>query len=130
MRLNGERGLGIIDTLIVLVLISVFIGVLIPKYERTAREAQEVALRMSLSNIRMAIQVYVLTQRRIPSDLQELLKERYVLPTKEGTIFTDQYLKTSAVDESGRPIDPFGKPFGYEPASGRVYSTTRGYETW
>ncbi|MBI3610607.1 MAG: hypothetical protein HY204_07905 [Nitrospirae bacterium] len=130
MRLKGEQGLGIIDTLIVVVLISIFMGVLIPKYQRMAQEARGVALQISLGNIRKAVQIYVLTKQRIPADLRDLMRERYIVPIKEGTIFTDQYLKTLALDEAGYPVDPFGNRYGYEPAIGRVYSTTKGYEKW
>ncbi|HUK55951.1 MAG TPA: type II secretion system protein [Nitrospiria bacterium] len=130
MRLKGEQGLGIIDTLIVVVLISIFIGVLIPKYQRMAQAAREAALQISLGNLRKAVQVYVLTRQKIPADLKDLMREHYTLPIKEGTLFTDQYLKTKALDESGNPVDPFGNPFGYDPSNGRVYSTTKGYEKW
>jgi len=128
MRLKGEQGLGIVDTLIVVVLISVFMGVLIPKYQRMAQEAREVAMQISIGNIRKAIQVYVLTKQKIPGDLRDLIREQYVVPMKEGTIFTDQYLKTAAMDEAGYPVDPFGNRYGYEPSNGRVYSTTKGFE--
>ncbi|MBI3595848.1 MAG: type II secretion system protein [Nitrospirae bacterium] len=130
MRLKGEQGLGIVDTLIVLVLISIFIGVLLPKYQRMAQEAREVALQISLGNIRKAMQMYVLTKQKIPTDLRVLMNERYAFPIKEGTIFTDQYLKAIALDEAGYPMDPFGNRFGYDPSNGRVYSTTKGYEKW
>jgi type II secretory pathway pseudopilin PulG len=130
MRLKGEQGLGIIDTLIVVVLISIFFGVLIPKYQRMAREAREVALQISLGNIRKAIQVYVLTQQKIPADLRDLIREKYIFPIQEGTVFTDQYLKTNALDPAGYPVDPFGNRYGYDPKIGRLYSMTQGYEKW
>jgi len=130
MRLKGEQGLGIVDTLIVVVLISIFIGVLIPKYQRVAEEARVTAMRLSIDNLRKAVQVYALTQHKIPGDLRVLMQERFTYPIKEGTIFTDQYLKTNALDEAGYPVDPFGHRFGYDPANGRVYSTTKGYERW
>ncbi|HTN44353.1 MAG TPA: type II secretion system protein [Nitrospiria bacterium] len=130
MRFKGEQGLGIVDTLIVVVLISIFIGVLLPKYQRVAQEARETAMQMSLGNLRKAIQVYQLTRQKIPADLKVLVQERFIFPIKEGTIFTDQYLKTNALDEAGYPVDPFGHRFGYDPANGRVYSTTKGYERW
>jgi type II secretory pathway pseudopilin PulG len=130
MRLKGEQGLGIIDTLIVVVLISILMGVLLPKYQRMAQEAREVALQISLGNIRKAIQVYVLTQQKIPTDLRDLIRERFVFPIKEGTVFTDQYLKTLALDVDGYPIDPFGNRYGYDPKIGWLYSTTKGYEKW
>ena len=130
MRLKGEQGLGIIDTLIVVVLISVFMGVLIPKYQRMAQEAREVAMQISIGNIRKAIQVYVLTKQKIPADIRDLIREQYVVPMNKGTIFTDQYLKTATLDEAGYPIDPFGNRYGYNPVNGLVYSTTTGYEKW
>jgi len=130
MRLKGEQGLGIIDTLIVVVLISVFMGVLIPKYQRMAQEAREVAMQISIGNIRKAIQVYVLTKQKIPADIRDLIREQYVVPMNKGTIFTDQYLKTATLDEAGYPIDPFGNRYGYDPKIGRLYSTTKGYEKW
>ena len=130
MRLKGEQGLGIVDTLIVVVLISVLIGVLIPKYQRIAQEARETALQISLGNIRKAIQVYVLTKQKVPADLKVLMNEKYTVPFKEGTFFTDEYLKTNALDTAGYPVDPFGNRFGYDASNGRVYSTTKGYERW
>ena len=130
MRLKGEQGLGIVDTLIVVVLISIFIGVLIPKYERMAQVARETALQISLGNIRKAVQVYVLTKQRIPADLKVLMNEQYTVPFKGGGLFSDQYLRTNALDPTGFPVDPFGNRFGYDASNGRVYSTTKGYERW
>lgn len=127
---HGEKGLGIIDTVVVLVLISILIGVLIPKYQRMAREAQEVALQISLGNIRKSIQGYILTQQKIPADLRDLMRERFVFPIQGGTIFTDQYLKTLSLDDEGYPTDPFGNRYGYDASRGLVYSTTKGYEKW
>ncbi|MBI3812685.1 MAG: type II secretion system protein [Nitrospirae bacterium] len=130
MRLKGEQGLGIVDTLIVVVLISIFMGVLLPKYQRMAQEAREVALQISLGNIRKAIQLYVLTRQKIPADLRDLIREKYIFPIQEGTVFSDQYLKANALDNTGYPVDPFGNRYGYDPNIGRLYSTTKGYEKW
>lgn len=104
--------------------------VLIPRYQRMAREARETALRMGLINIRTSIQLYVLLNNNPPEDLKELLGKRYIIPTKEGTIFNDQYLRGLAVDSEGYPIDPFGNRYSYEPKEGRVSSTTEGHEKW
>ncbi|MBI5756299.1 MAG: hypothetical protein HZA12_05175 [Nitrospirae bacterium] len=126
----NEKGLGIIDTIIVCLLISIMFVVLIPRYQRMAREARETALRMGLINIRTSIQLYVMLNNKPPEDLKELLGKRYIIPTKEGTIFNDQYLKGLAMDSEGYPIDPFGNRYSYEPKAGRVSSTTEGYEKW
>lgn len=126
----NEKGLGIIETIIVCLLVAILFGVLIPKYQRMARDAREVALRMGLTNIRTAIQLYTLLNTRPPEDLKELLGKRYLIPTKDGTIFNDQYLKTLALDNEGYPIDPFGNRYIYDPKDGRVSSKTKGYEGW
>ena len=130
MRIKGEQGFGIIDTLITLVLISIFIVVLIPKYQRTAQVARETALKMGLQNIRMAVGVYRMVNHRYPDDLQDLVNKRYVLPVREDTIFTQEYLRSAAVDRDGKLLDPFGNPYRYDRAGGHVAATTRGYESW
>lgn len=126
----NEKGLGIIETIIVCLLIAIFFVVLIPRYERVARDARETALRMGLTNIRSSIQLYVMLNNRPPESLKELLGKRYLVPTKEGTIFTDQYLRALAMDKDGYPIDPFGNRYSYEPKYGKISSTTKGYERW
>jgi hypothetical protein len=85
---------------------------------------------MSLASLRQAVTVYQLTRQHAPVDLKALIAERYVVPTKEGTIFTDHYVKLAALDADGFPIDPFGNRYGYDPATGVVRATTRGYEAW
>jgi hypothetical protein len=78
----------------------------------------------------MSIQLYHMLNGRYPADLKELLTKRFLMPTKEGTIFSDQYLKSRALDQNGYPVDPFGQRYLYNPALGRVTSSTRGYENW
>jgi type II secretory pathway pseudopilin PulG len=128
--LKEESGLGIIDTLVALMVIAVLIGVMLPRFERMAEEAREAALRIGLDNIQKAVTVYVLINHRIPSDLKYLMRERVIIPVREDTIFTTEYLKTLAVDEEGYPVDPFGNRYAYDSATGRVSSTTEGYEEW
>lgn len=128
--LRNEAGLGIIDTLVVVIVISVLIGVALPKYQQTVQQAREVALQVSLASIRKAVQVYVLLKGRPPADIRDLLAERYIFATKDDTIFSGQYLKSLALDQHGYPVDPFGGRFGYDAANGRVYATTTGYATW
>jgi type II secretory pathway pseudopilin PulG len=127
---TGEKGLGIIDTLIVLVLISILIGVVIPKYQRMADEARETALKMGLQNIRMAIRVYHMVNQGYPADLKDLVNKRFILPVREDTIFSQEYLRTLAMDADGYPLDPYGNRYRYDSISGHVASITEGYENW
>lgn len=125
-----EKGLGIIETTIVCLLVAVMFGVLIPKYQRMAREARETALRMGLTNIRTSIQLYFVLNNKPPEDLKDLIRKRFLIPTKEGTIFNDQYLRALTLDNEGYPIDPFGNRYSYKSKDGRISSTTKGYEKW
>ena len=126
----GEGGLGVVDTVIVVLIISVFIGVFIPRYYRLAKDAQEIQLKAELNNIRMSLDLYKLHNSEYPKDLRELITKKYLSPYKEGTIFKEEYLKTSSLDEEGYPLDPFNNKFKYDPNTGRVLSATAGYEKW
>jgi type II secretory pathway pseudopilin PulG len=129
-NLKEEEGLGIVDTLIVLVLISILMGVVIPKYQGIAKEAQESALKTSLTNIRMAVHVYKMVNDRYPDSLLQLVNKQYLLEVREDTFFTQEYLRSLAVDGEGNPLDPFNNRYRYDSVSGYVASTTEGYENW
>ena len=135
MKWHGSRkGFTIIDAIITLCLIGILIGVVIPKYQRLAQEAQESALKAELANIRMSIKLFKLLNRRNPESLKELI-EKQVLPARignayTGSIFNQKYLMTNAVDKEGNIIDSFENPFLYDPVQGEVKTTTKGYETW
>ncbi len=127
---KGEGGLGVVDTVIVILIISVFIGVFIPRYYRLAKEAQEIQLKAELNNIRMSLDLYKLHNSEYPKDLRELITKKYLASYKEDTIFKDEYLKVRSLDEDGYPLDPFNNKFKYDPNTGRVLSATAGYEKW
>ena len=129
-RIREEKGLGIIDTLVSLVVIAILIGVVIPRYQGMAQDAQETALRISLGGIRKGIMAYVIINKRIPGDLRDLVTEKVILPVREDTMFTTRYLKGIALDDAGHLLDPFGNRYGYDTKNGAVYSTTKGYEKW
>jgi type II secretory pathway pseudopilin PulG len=131
-----QKGLTIVETLITLCLIGALIGVVVPKYQRMAREAQESALKAGLTNIRLSIKLFKMLNGRNPRDLGELTERDWMLPARigadpyTGSIFKQKYLITQARDAKGNILDAFGNPFSYDAAGGEVKSTTRGYETW
>ena len=63
------KGLTIIDTLITLCLIGILIGVVIPRYQRLAREARETAVKTELMNIRTSIRLFNMLNNRNPDSL-------------------------------------------------------------
>ena len=78
--MSFQRGLGVIDTVIVVLIISVFIVVFIPRYYRIAREAQETQLKAELNNIRMSLDLFKLYNTEYPKDLRELITNKYLAP--------------------------------------------------
>jgi type II secretory pathway pseudopilin PulG len=128
----AEQGYGIVETLVVVSIISVFALVVISRYERTVLEARKTALHAELVNIRQAIIFFKITRGRYPDSLQELTTEKVILPyaDEHEVIFRGGYLQHQAVDDKNNLLDPFGKPYNYVRASGNVNSTERGFESW
>lgn len=124
------RGLTLFDTLLVCVLVSVLIGAFMNYYDRTVRKARETALQTGLANIRLSVQLFRAVNGRYPGDLKELLRSKLLMPTREGSLLDQEYLRAQALDAGGNPVDPFGWRYRYEPAGGRVSSATAGYEEW
>ena len=118
------------DAVVTGILIAGCSVVMMVYFEHAIREARETALRMGLANIRMSVRLFHALNERNPENLPDLLTKRFLLPAIEGTMFSDQYLKTQALDAQGYPVDPFGHRYQYIPDAGQVSSTTRGYEQW
>jgi competence protein ComGC len=133
---RDQQGLTVLDAVITLVMIGLLIGVLIPALQRVAREAQETAIRAELVNIRIAISLFKTMNGRNPASLKELVEKDFMLPARigsdsfSGSFFKQKYLMSNAVDAKGNIIDSFENPFFYDPKSGKVRSTTEGYERW
>jgi competence protein ComGC len=134
--LRDQRGFTVLDALIALCLIGILIGILIPKFQRVAREAQETAIRAELANIRTGIRLFRIVNDRNPRSLHELIEKDVMLPARIGTdlysesIFKQKYLMANAVDAKGNILDAFGNTFQYDSVSGRVRTATKGYEEW
>jgi Tfp pilus assembly protein PilE len=132
---RDAKGLTVIDAVITLCLIGILIGVVIPKYQRVAREAQQAALKTELSNIRLSITLFRMLNGRNPVSLKELIEKKVMLPARigggySGSIFRESYLMKNAVDAEGNKVDAYGNPFIYDNTRGEVKSSTKGYENW
>lgn len=136
-RYKGRAGLTIIDALISLCMIGVLIGVVIPRYQQLAHEAQEAALKTGLANIRASIRLFRTLNERNPKNLNELIEQNVMLPARSGSdpsagplIFDEKYLVAQALDAQGRLVDSFGSRYAYDPVRGEVKASTKGYESW
>ncbi len=130
MKKKDSAGFTVFDTLLVCILIAGLMAAFMTYYGRIIQEARKTALQTDLASIRLSIQLYHTLNGRYPTDLPELLTKRFLMPTKEGTFFSDQYLRAHALNQSGYPIDPFGQQYRYDPTVGHVSSSTHGYEHW
>ena len=134
---KDAKGLTIIELVVTLCLIGILIGVVIPKYQRLAHEAQEAALKMGLANIRTSIRLFRILNERNPGSLNELIEQKVIMPARSGgdyypvpATFDEKYLVAQTVDSQGRLLDPFGGHFVYDAVHGDVKASTKGYERW
>lgn len=128
--IRNEKGLGVFETLLVCILVSILIGAVLPYYQRLEQQAKEAALQTGLANIRKAIELYSVLQGHYPTDLRGLVHARYVIPVREDTFFSGEFLLNQATDTGGNLLDPFGNRYRYDQKKGIVSSETGGYETW
>jgi len=79
-----------------------------------------------LQSMRQAVENYAMINKAFPPDLNTLMKSAYEPSVGEKR----PYLEKIASDKRGRPLDPFGNLYVYDPEKGLVHSQTRGYESW
>ncbi|MBI5970816.1 MAG: hypothetical protein HY884_06645 [Deltaproteobacteria bacterium] len=133
-RVRGIEAL--VETLSVMVFISVLLVIVIPRFYSSSRDIKETALRIELSNLRGAINFFAMLEKRLPASLAELAEKKAVISKRdvEGrdykVVFEGRFVEAMTEDAGGRITDTFGNPYVYDPKTGRVASTTKGYEGW
>lgn len=126
----NEKGSGIVESLIVLIIISVLVVVVIDRYETIIEEAKEVALKTELNNLRQVILFFKIKNSRYPESLKELVTSQFVIPYRGDTIIKAKYLEPYSLDKDKNILDSFDMPFAYERTTGRVWSIKKGFENW
>lgn len=133
---GNDDGRTLVETLAVIVFVSILLVVAVERFYSSSRDIKETALRIELSNLRGAVNHFVLFEKRLPSSLTELSERKAVVSKRDvvgaeyKVVFESRFVEVMSVDAHGRIADPFGNPYGYDPETGRVNSSTRGYETW
>ncbi|MEE9614434.1 MAG: type II secretion system protein [Thermodesulfobacteriota bacterium] len=152
--MRDEGGRTLLETLLVIIMVGTFFFISIERYISSARGAQEMALRVELSNLRTAVSIYTMTKGAFPESLRDLGKQKVSL-TRHRMLgpgyeiealmeinevdaveeeleveMRDSYLMGMMQDEHGYPTDVFKNRFDYDPATGRVHSSTAGYKSW
>ena len=82
---------------------------------------------MELRVFRYALALYQQKTGKFPLSLEGLLNEKWRPP---GSSEDKPFLEGARRGERGFLIDPFGKRYWYNPATGGVYSTAKGCEKW
>jgi len=130
MMRKSSSGRTLFETVIILSLVGIFIGVAINRFMADVLEAKESLLHSELINIRMSVELYKVINGKYPENLGELTKSNYMQTFSEDTIINKKYLKTTAATENGTPLDPFGKEYFYNKNTGEIKCLTKGYEGW
>ena len=133
----GESaGRTLLETVLVLFLILLLLIIVVERFTASITNVKEGALRVELSNLRSGVNLFAMTKRRLPASIEELVNEKIVVNKQgiDGMEFrvemVGKYVEAMTVGEGGVPRDPFGNPYTLEPKSGKVKTTTPGYETW
>lgn len=126
----GVRGIGILDTLYVCILVGLLIGFLWPYHREIVRKAKETTLRADLVSIRKAIELHDAIEGEYPVSLSRFARKKFVIETRGDTLFSREYLNALKIDPQGYLLDPFSNRYRYDPQTGHVASITRGYESW
>jgi Tfp pilus assembly protein PilE len=132
IRLFNKHGYGIVETLIVIIVLSVFVVVVMDRYETIVWEAKKTALKSELVNLRQAITLFKITKGRYPQNLKELITADFVWPYSDPKedVFRQRYLEHYAVDKDMNILDPFDMPYMYNSSTGEVRSRKEGFEGW
>jgi type II secretory pathway pseudopilin PulG len=110
---------------VVVVLVVAFLVGATIYYQR--QDTQQKALFYQLQIIRSSINLFKIVDKRNPHNLIEVATGFYKFP---GDVETKKYLTNVPFDREGNIIDPFGRPYLYDSATGWVRSGTSGYEMW
>lgn len=132
----GEGGRSVLEAILVLIAVSAFVLIAIERYNSSIKSLKETALTIELANLRSAVLFYATINGKLPSSLPDLTKENVIATKKDllgkeyDIIVAGSFVESMTVDREGTPLDPFGSPYLYDHKTGRVRSTTDGYERW
>ncbi len=113
----NKKAFSPIEEIIVLVMISIFIGVLYNKYNTLAFRAKIEQTKIDLYNLQLAVKLFRVRNGRYPNNLYNLYEQEHL----KG-ILQKSFLKQHKV------VDPFGNLYVYDNRTGTVLLNKRTYE--
>jgi len=144
MKRKASAGWSVLEMMVVMIFIGILVSVAITRFMQGSIKAKEALLRSELTNVRLSIALYELINGKFPESLAELEEKEYMKSYSDGktkinvdgeyventVVIKGDYLKATAVDSSGTPLDPFGMKYSYNKDNGKIKCLTKGYEGW
>ncbi|MCY4658276.1 MAG: type II secretion system protein [Acidobacteria bacterium] len=119
-RIMGQRGMSLLELIIVMAIIGILAAVAVPLLKNAPRRAQEAALKQNLRVMRDAIEQHYADKGHYPPSLQALVEEEYLrtIPLDPITRNDDTWVEVLAEfpalsDEepwAETDLSPFGDP--------------------
>ena len=103
----------IISWCVIFILLGTFFGYA----SKVLEAAREVALKWELHNLRLSYQLYRALNGKPPEKLAELYG-------------FDYHVSIDRFDKTGELLDPFGRPYLYNPARGDIHTSSVKYLKW
>jgi competence protein ComGC len=134
--LTDRSGRTVLETVLVLLFISIFLVVAIDRFTSSVRSIRENALVVEIGNLRRSVNFYAVINKKLPASLKTLLTEKAMVAREDirgeeyDVVIVGSFIESMTVDPDGEPLDPFGNRYVYDPATGRVNSSTPGYGSW
>ena len=121
----ARRGLAALELAVAVAVIGGFVCAAAAYQRLLVRRAHEVALRADLQALRAGVAFFEARRGGVPRSLEELAAQP-IGRLRRG----EEWHNWSLQDRGQRLTDAFGRPYAYDPATGRVWSTAAGYEKW
>jgi len=110
--------------------VAVFVGMfafVVNSYVLEQKAYKQRALYYQLMLMRQGINLFNVTEKRLPDSLTELAVSSFKMPDSN---VNHRYIERLPVSPDGSLLDPFGNPYKYDKKLGWVMSVTPGYEFW
>jgi len=128
--IKDNRGFVISELSISTIIIAFFIILFLAYSNVVFNVAKDVALQYELANIRMGIEHYRIINGDFPKKIMDLTKKTLTYKDVDGKIVSINYLNYFRIGKDDNLLDPFNNKYGYNNINGRVWSETKGRETW
>ena len=135
MRRRGERGASAVEAAVAACLLLGVAAVMIVIYLAAVERAQDGVAVARLRALRTQERVFRVMVGRRPRDLRELVESHWSLfPLGTAGLAVEpvslalraQEVDPTAMDAAGYPVDPWGRRFAYDPATGGIRCATQG----